>query len=52
MRDTGRPHVEPGSRIFVPPKAETDGGFDWDSALTRILAVTSTVATVYIAVNR
>ncbi|UCC24254.1 MAG: SLBB domain-containing protein [Gemmatimonadales bacterium] len=46
------PDVEPGSRIFVPSKVETDGGFDWDSALTRILAVTSTVATVYIAVNR
>lgn len=46
------PEVEPGSTIFVPAKDVERGAFDWDSALTRILAVASTVATVYIAFGR
>jgi hypothetical protein len=46
------PRVEPGSTIFVPRKAEADEGFNWDSALSRVLAVATTLATVYIAVNR
>ncbi len=46
------PRVEPGSTIFVPRKADTGQGFNWDSALSRVLAVATTLATVYIAVNR
>lgn len=46
------PEVEPGSTIFVPTQNESVGGFDWDQALTRILAVATTVATVYIAFGR
>ncbi|MDT8340450.1 MAG: SLBB domain-containing protein [Longimicrobiales bacterium] len=46
------PEVRPGSRIIVPEKPPAGEGFDWDAALSRILAVTSTLATVYIAVNR
>ncbi|HSG47717.1 MAG TPA: SLBB domain-containing protein, partial [Longimicrobiales bacterium] len=46
------PEIRPGSRVFVPTREETQGGFDWDTALSRILAVASTLATVYIAVNR
>lgn len=46
------PRVEPGSVIFVPARPERDGGFDWDTALSRVLAVGSTLATIFIAVNR
>lgn len=45
------PPVEPGSVIFVPTRPETESGFDWDSALTRVLTVASTIATVIIATN-
>lgn len=46
------PAVDPGSTIFVPARPETESGFDWDTALSRILAVGSTLATIFIAVNR
>lgn len=46
------PDVEPGSVIFVPEQEESEGGFDWDNALSRVLAVASTLATVYLATSR
>lgn len=46
------PDIRPGSRVFVPMREESREGFDWDTALSRVLAVASTLATVYIAVNR
>lgn len=45
------PDVEPGSTVFVPVREQGEG-FDWDSALSRTLAVLSTFATVYLAVSR
>jgi len=38
--------------VFVPRKQQGGPGFDWNQALTRILAVTSTMATLYIAIHR
>jgi polysaccharide export outer membrane protein len=46
------PSIQPGSSVFVPRKPQGGPGFDWNSALTRILAVTSTMATLYIAIHR
>jgi hypothetical protein len=52
------PKVTPGSIVTVgskpekPPKAAKEKkDFDWDKALTQILAVTATMATVIIAVS-
>jgi protein involved in polysaccharide export with SLBB domain len=45
------PRIEPGSVVHVPAKAEAQG-FNWDSFLTRTLAVMSTVATVILAVTQ
>lgn len=45
------PDIEPGATVFVPTR-ERGEGFDWDSALSRTLAVLSTFATVYLAVGR
>ncbi|MCG6987888.1 MAG: SLBB domain-containing protein, partial [Gemmatimonadetes bacterium] len=39
------PSIQPGSSVFVPRKVQGGPGFDWNQALTRILAVTSTMAT-------
>jgi len=42
------PDVRPGSVIFVPEEPPASG-FNWDAALTRLLAVTTAVATVIAA---
>ncbi|HSM05751.1 MAG TPA: SLBB domain-containing protein [Longimicrobiales bacterium] len=42
------PDVRPGSVIFVPEEPQ-GSGFNWDAALTRVLAVTTAVATVIVA---
>jgi protein involved in polysaccharide export with SLBB domain len=44
-----KPDVRPGSTVFVPARDESDGGFNWDSALTRVLTIASTMATLIIA---
>ena len=46
------PDIRPGSTVFVPAREESETGFDWNSALSRVLAVASTMATVVIAVRR
>lgn len=46
------PSVQPGSTVYVPRKPDNVSGFDWNSALTKILAATSTLATLIIAVKR
>jgi protein involved in polysaccharide export with SLBB domain len=46
------PSIQPGSSVFVPRKVQGGPGFDWNQALTRILTVTSTMATLYIAIHR
>jgi polysaccharide biosynthesis/export protein len=47
------PKIEPGSVVHVPAKPQAaQDGFDWDRALTKLLAVASTLATVMIAADR
>jgi len=46
-----KPEIRQGATVFVPSRPEQDSR-NWDQALARILAVASTVATVYIAVGR
>lgn len=45
------PRIEPGASIFVPVDEASGGAFDWDSALSRVLAVATTLATVYLATS-
>ena len=46
--NVAEPEIRPGATVFVP-EAPEEGGFNWDSALTRILAVASMLSTVIIA---
>ena len=46
------PDIRPGSVIRVPARPPGEGGFNWDSFLTKMLAVISVMSTVIIAVDR
>ncbi len=46
------PSIRPGSTIFVPANPPGQGGINWDSFLSKTLAVMSTMATVLIAVHQ
>ncbi|MDH5759761.1 MAG: SLBB domain-containing protein [Gemmatimonadota bacterium] len=43
-----RPAIRPGSAVFVPAKQE-GGGTNWDAVFTKVVTLTSVVATVAIA---
>ena len=48
--NVAQPEIRPGSTVFVPLAPEGTG-FDWDSALSRVLAVGTTLATLVIALK-
>ncbi len=47
-----KPEPGPGATIYVPARAESQRGIDWDRVLTRVLGVATAAATVILAVDR